>query len=373
MRKFTKSLMTLALLCVAGVANAQDEWVDLPATGWVHEWRTNDAQTDAAALTDTDGAYKVYVRSKEAASAAGNMTEDGDGNFADWDSQFFITFGEANKLKVGDVLKVTMKVKADVAVTVPTQSHAAPGGYLHWYCIGDVAFTTAYTEISRTEEITSDQGGMYTIAFNLAKGAENTCYFKDIKVQVKKAKEITWTDIITNGNLETIENKNFTITEQGVGGPYMANIKAGIGKSGSRGISVQSSDSPTDPWDTQFFISVPKKLVSGTKCKVSFDYKASKAAKGATQWHNAPGGYVWWSCIGDVNFTTDWQNYEKTNVINRGSLCAQHQRRTRTRRTPVHLNLGLTISIETNGTRLPVLVRIGEIKVSLVLIIVFIK
>lgn len=191
MRKFTKSLMTLALLCVAGVANAQDEWVDLPVTGWVHEWRTNDAQTDGEAQT-VDGAYKVYVRSEEDAKAAGNMIKDSNGNLADYDSQFFITFGEDNKLAAGDVLKVTMEVKADVAVTVGTQSHAAPGGYLHWYCIGDVAMSTSYTEIIKEVEVTNDyswghaQDGMYTIAFNLAKGAANNCYFKNIKVQVKK-------------------------------------------------------------------------------------------------------------------------------------------------------------------------------------------
>lgn len=128
----------------------------------------------------------------------------------------------------------------------------------------------------------------------------------------------TYTDIITNGTMETIENNHFTVTEQGVGGPYMANIKAGIGKEATRGISVQSSDSPAQDWDTQFFISVPKKLATGTKFKITFDYKASQTAKGTTQWHNAPGGYVWWNCIGDINFTTSWQTFEKNITVPQG-------------------------------------------------------
>ena len=128
----------------------------------------------------------------------------------------------------------------------------------------------------------------------------------------------TYTDIITNGDLENSENNHFTVTEQGVGGPFMAKIQAGIGKEGSRGISVQSSDSPAQDWDTQFFISVPKKLATGTKFKITFDYKASQTAKGTTQWHNAPGGYVWWNCIGDINFTTSWQTFEKNITVPQG-------------------------------------------------------
>ena len=131
----------------------------------------------------------------------------------------------------------------------------------------------------------------------------------------------TYTDIVTNGDLETSENNHFTVTEQGVGGPFMAKIQAGIGKDGSRGISVQSADDSGEgaqDWDTQFFITVPKKLATGTKFKVSFDYKASKAATANTQWHNAPGGYVYWSCIGDVDFTTSWQTFERNVTVGTG-------------------------------------------------------
>ena len=126
---------------------------------------------------------------------------------------------------------------------------------------------------------------------------------------------LTFTDIITNGDLEGNGNVNFTMTEQGVGGPFIAKIQDGIGKDGSRGIAVQSSDNPTQDWDTQFFISVPKKLATGTKFKVTFDCKASQAATGDTQWHNAPGDYVFWGCVNSVSFTTSWETIERTVTV----------------------------------------------------------
>jgi hypothetical protein len=126
---------------------------------------------------------------------------------------------------------------------------------------------------------------------------------------------VTYTDIITNGDLEGNENLHFTVTEQCVGGPFIAKIEDGIGVGGSRGIKLQSSDNPATDWDTQFFISVPKKLATGTKYKVSFDYKASQDASGEAQWHNAPGDYVTYLGIGSQSFTEEWQTYEKSGTI----------------------------------------------------------
>lgn len=173
---------------------------------WVHEWRTPAAQTDGQANIVVDPANAknhcaaVVVRSNAEAFAAGNATvTDGNplkedfSNFADWDSQFFISFGKDQALKAGDKLKLQMKVKADVAQTgVGTQSHGAPGAYIHWYCLDGVNFTTEWTDFEKEVEVSSDNSwgkaaaGMYTIAFNLGKGGHNTYYFDDIKVTITK-------------------------------------------------------------------------------------------------------------------------------------------------------------------------------------------
>ena len=165
---------------------------------------------------------------------------------------------------------------------------------------------------------------MYTIAFNLSNGSANTFYFKDIKVEVLKAEVITaWTDIVSNGDLEGVLNKNYFKTEQGIGGPFISNILPEIGVNGSRGIEVNASANPSDDWSTQFFIRLNKKLPAGTKYKVSFDYKATKAASGDTQAHGEPGGYIFWSAIGSPNFTTDWQTYEKEGTVSSDQSTAE--------------------------------------------------
>ncbi len=65
-------------------------------------------------------------------------------------------------------------------------------------------------------------------------------------------------------------------------------------------------------WDNQFFIMSPKGWKSGSVIRVSFKYKAEKAATAQTQIHHQnPSWYLFYQGIGDVNFTTEWQEYSK--------------------------------------------------------------
>ena len=66
------------------------------------------------------------------------------------------------------------------------------------------------------------------------------------------------------------------------------------------------------PWDNQFFILANREIKSGEKVTLKFKYKANKEAKTSTQLHGAPGAYIFWNAIGDVNFTEDWVDFEKT-------------------------------------------------------------
>lgn len=70
-----------------------------------------------------------------------------------------------------------------------------------------------------------------------------------------------------------------------------------------------------ETWDNQFFIVANRTLEAGEVTVLKFKYKASKEAKTTTQCHGEPGGYIHWGAIGDVNFTTDWQDYEKEFTI----------------------------------------------------------
>ena len=116
-----QSFLLGAMMLLASPSWAAD-WTILPTECWVNEWRSMDAITTGPALTDEEGAFKVYVRSLEQAQAAGNAYMNDD-KLSAWDSRFFITFGEENALKVSNVMSVTFKVKADAPTTFDTMSH----------------------------------------------------------------------------------------------------------------------------------------------------------------------------------------------------------------------------------------------------------
>ncbi len=234
-----------------------------------------------------------------------------------WDTQFWIKTNET--LPAGTKVHVEFDYKADKAAKASTQSHGAPSTYMHWACIGDVNFTEEWQHFATDFEVASEADGMQSIAFNLNEFAKaNNYYFDNFGVWVQKPKPIdSWIDIAVNGTLdqENIANKCFYVTEQGVGGPYLAEPVKGLGKDGGYAIKVQSADNAATDWSTQFFIRLPYQLPAGTKYRVSFDYKADKAGDFETQAHAEPSDYIHNACIGTGSFSTEWQTYEKTGTI----------------------------------------------------------
>ena len=80
--------------------------------------------------------------------------------------------------------------------------------------------------------------------------------------------------------------------------------------------AVADTEGDAAAWDNQFWIQSQQPWKEGTQLKISFRYKASKACKTNTQMHNQkPSDYKIWYAIGDVNFTTEWQNFEKVFTI----------------------------------------------------------
>ena len=70
-----------------------------------------------------------------------------------------------------------------------------------------------------------------------------------------------------------------------------------------------------EAWDNQFFIVTNRPVKAGEKTIIKFKYKASTDAKVTTQSHELPGNYIHWAAIGDINFTTEWQDFEATFTI----------------------------------------------------------
>jgi hypothetical protein len=305
MRKFTKSLMTLAMLCIAGVASAGETTI----YSLDYSTRADQAGTpfwgqvpDDATVSITGGELVIN-----------NPSDTGN----NWDLQLHIGSGISLQSGYSYRVEVTYKTTTAGGVTVALGTWGtAPAAYGQpitvdndWQVLS-VPFNDYQFDVADAFVMWQCRSvvGIITIS-------------KVEVIEIAPDVPPTFTDIITNGGLEGDENVNFTVKEQGVGGPFMAKIEDGVGVGGSRGIKVQSSDDLADgaqDWDTQFFISVPKKLATGTKYKVSFDYKASQDANGGAQWHNEPGGYVHWNSIGNQSFTTAWQTYERTGTVGKG-------------------------------------------------------
>ncbi len=138
-----------------------------------------------------------------------------------------------------------------------------------------------------------------------------------VKVTHEEAAAISWwTNLVSNSNVEGDDVSSFYATEKTVG-PKAATIGApGTGADGvGRAIVVESGDNPTNPWDTQFFVTIPEPLKEGDRIRFSMKYRAEKEATASSQAHFNPGQYHHWSFVGGLQFTTEWKKHEFTGFI----------------------------------------------------------
>ena len=75
------------------------------------------------------------------------------------------------------------------------------------------------------------------------------------------------------------------------------------------GNPIEAEVGTGQPWDNQFFLVANRELETGEETVVAFSYRASREAKTTTQLHGNPGAYMHYAAIGDVNFTTEWQDF----------------------------------------------------------------
>lgn len=308
----------------------------LDANYWCHEWRTSAKQFDGNANIVIDPEDRnnhcvaVVVRSEEEANAAGNPILQ-NGAFADYDTQFFITLGKDLALKAKDKIRVTMRVKADVEMKgVGTQAHAAPGAYLHWQCVGNVDFTTEWKEFKGSATVASNQAGMYTIAFNLAKGIHNTVYFDDIRVEVERYDPLDEGNAVSGGSFEYIKESDaywcheWRTPDAQFDGRANIIVDPANEKNHCAAVVIRSTEEAQAAgnmiaangaiagWDSQFFISVGENqaLKEGDKIQLKMKIKADVAQEADTQTHSAPGSYMHWACVGNPKFTTEWTEFD---------------------------------------------------------------
>lgn len=117
------------------------------------------------------------------------------------------------------------------------------------------------------------------------------------------------------------KEKGSNVNEDGGSDPFPATIELEEGTTNHVFVvHGKLADSPypdangNDPreWDNQFWIESPQQWKAGTQIKLHFRYKASQNARTATQIHHQnPSDYQHWQAVGDVNFTTEWQEFDK--------------------------------------------------------------
>ncbi len=83
--------------------------------------------------------------------------------------------------------------------------------------------------------------------------------------------------------------------------------------------SAEQEGGTGQPWDNQMWIVANRELKAGESTVIQFKYKSAIPAKVSTQCHKTPGAYLYWDAIGDVNFTEEWKEFEKTYVVPSGA------------------------------------------------------
>ncbi len=97
-----------------------------------------------------------------------------------------------------------------------------------------------------------------------------------------------------------------------VGDVYIKAIKFEAQKKGKtiheerRCIKAHATARHSEAWDNQLWL-VPGSFANGASFVFSAEVRADKPAYASTQIHNAPGSYVHYEALGNINFTTEWK------------------------------------------------------------------
>lgn len=242
-------------------------------------------------------------------NASGELEITNDKVVEDWELQYFCADGIATT-KGGDY-KVTALIKGSSNGSLKVQM-----GDWSASTTASLEFTTEWKEV--TVSLNSVPAISSFVIFQSGKFV-GTIQIKWLKVTHTEAVDssVTYESLITNGNAEGDDVSCFFANEPTVSGTHAATIGAPrTGADGAgRAFIVRSGDNPSNTYDTQFFIKSSKVLQKDDVCKISFKYKADKKAGSESQTHTTPGGYIHYDAGVSVNFTTQWQTFEKEFTV----------------------------------------------------------
>ena len=133
-------------------------------------------------VTGTTPMYVVREGNLNSGVNVGDSVE-----LTNWQSQFFVS--HKHVFHTGQKVKFAIDARADHPTDIETQIHRGPGDYLHWDLFGNLSLTEEWQHFEFEQDITAEQNGGSTVAFNLNvyKDADNTYYFKNIEFSCNEA------------------------------------------------------------------------------------------------------------------------------------------------------------------------------------------
>ena len=347
-----KVFTLLALLtCFLG-ANAQSKWVEVYTIdyttysgfpfyvmGYVPEF-------DNGCMTDYGANYRYAEKKDDSEETSDVIVKTSTGTeYYRWDTgggwhQYFIADGI--KTTIDGKYKVKAKVKATAACSINVNMGWGWGN-------GESKGTNvSIPEGSDFQEVEWQYEGIGGAKCNLVAQPGTVTEIIEwqsvtvYELQKENQKPKEWKGLLENGDAEKpwgdladvrfndMENnykicawgkqKGTNVNADGGSDPFPATIEEDPSDPSNHVFVVHGAkaDSPKDAngnnaweWDNQFWIEAPREIAGGEKVHVHFRYKASQNAKAGTQIHHqSPSDYQHWQCIGDVNFTTEWQEYD---------------------------------------------------------------
>ena len=242
---------------------------------------------------------------------------------AAWDTQFWLVFQD-HPIHTGDSYEFSIDLMANKKATAGSQTHKAPGGYIHWAAVGTLPFEEEWTTFksSGTFNDAAQEGG-YSVAFNLNDFAEaNIYYFDNISLKINGQ------EVIKNGDCEGTETTSFVTKEKrGATVPSTivdetvvyrlatppSTVEVDVPRTC---IQVVSDDLVDAAWDTQFWLVFEDHPIHvGDTYEVSMSVRADKEASAGTQTHTSPGSYIHWEGLGTVTFTPEWTEYKASGTF----------------------------------------------------------
>ena len=323
MRTFTKSLVTLLLLFVAGSISAQSLKVLNPngerdwsqQTDGDYPYYFADGWFPAGAYKEVvDGALHIYNEEAQGQNYQLQLF------ILDW---FNLTQGE------NYVIRIWMKADGEgtANLTVGTWDASATSTFSF-----EESDEFKMYQIAHTAGVTSTGNNVH-ILFQSGTFVGNIYIQKVQVLQMGEDKPTlstygTWKPLINNGDLEGDDNTSFWtkiwvdpsaegLTEEQEKAEKTANsspilnseIVDGEGYNGTRGLKMTTKDFVRQVWDNQFWIRSNQPLKKNDIYRIKFDYRADISGEVSTQIHREPADWAGNWLGSNMQFTNDWQTY----------------------------------------------------------------